>query len=122
MKAQIYFLLENNLLFNFQTVCCSGKTHKEHWTRKICEDGFYRCCKVEGLEEFMKAQNMPESLCKAMADMTISWKNCGTGFQMMKCFGGMKAKTCAKFDEEFCEKGQCGMPDSKCVVTKSKKY
>ena len=66
----------------------------------------------------MKAQNMPESLCKAMADMTISWKNCGTGFQMMKCFGGMKAKTCAKFDEEFCEKGQCGMPDSKCVVTK----
>merc|ERR1719411_2032340 len=101
-----------------RTVCHNGKMHKEMWRRKVCEDGFYKCCKVEGLEEFAKATGMPECYCKAIMDMKVCWKNCGSGFEWTECCGGCKTKTCAKFDEEFCEKGKMGKPDSKCIMTK----
>ncbi len=32
----------------------SGATHKEKWCRKVKMLGWFECCKMEGVEEYMK--------------------------------------------------------------------
>ena len=60
---------------------------------------------------------MPEKVACLIDDLKMHWKNCGTGFELKRKFGEHKIKTCAKFDEEFCEiVPECG--EEKCIFTK----
>merc|ERR1711981_387634 len=82
-------------------VCCLGQEQCSNFP--ILGKCKVKICKTGDAKEFMLARGMPEKVACLIDDLKMHWKNCGTGFELRRKFGEHKMKTCAKFDEEFCE-------------------
>jgi hypothetical protein len=80
-------------------------------------NGFYRYCKDENFTEFMRKEGMPDSI--DFKAMTMDWKSCDAGFNVVETYGDLKVCHRGKFDEEYDIKFSAeGLPTVKAVVVK----